>query len=40
MDFMNFARAVQNGLVIHNCDVPGLKEALKQLKEEDREQIK
>lgn len=35
MNLMDFARAVQNGLVIHNCNVPGLGKALKQLKEEN-----
>lgn len=37
MDLMNFAKAVQNGLVIHNCNVPGLNKALRQLKEEKQE---
>jgi hypothetical protein len=32
MDLMNFAQAVQNGLVIYNCNVPGLKKALRELK--------
>lgn len=32
----DFARAVKNGLVIHNCSVPGLNNALKELKEEER----
>lgn len=35
MDLMNFARAVKNGLVIHNCNVPGLNKALKQLEENE-----
>ena len=25
IDIMNFAKAVQNGLVIHNCNVPGVR---------------
>lgn len=33
LDLINLAKAVQNGLVIHNCKVPGLNRALKQLKE-------
>lgn len=34
MDLRSFAKAVQNGLVIHNPNVPGLRRALKQLNEE------
>ncbi len=37
MDLIDFAKAVQNGLVIHNCNVPGLNKVLKQLKEEKHE---
>lgn len=37
IDLINFAKAVQNGLVIHNCNVPGLNAVLKQLKEEKKE---
>ena len=33
----NFARAVKNGLVLHECAVPGLKGILNQLKNEERE---
>ena len=32
----HFARAVKNGLVIHNCKVPGLKKALDELNNEVR----
>lgn len=35
MHLMSFAKAVQNGLVIHNCNVPGLGKALKRLREEE-----
>ncbi len=34
VNLKNFARAVKNGLIIHNCTVPGLKKALKEIKEE------
>lgn len=34
MDLKIFAKAVKNGLVIHNCNVPGLNKALKELNEE------
>ncbi len=37
MDLINFARAVQNGLVIHNCNIQGLNKVLKQLNEEKEE---
>lgn len=36
MDFMNFAKAVQNGLVVHNCSVPGLNSALRRLKDMEK----
>lgn len=35
MDLRNFAKAVKNGLVIHNCKVPGLNKALKELNENE-----
>lgn len=36
MDFMNFVKAVQNGLVVHNCSVPGLNSALRRLKDMEK----
>lgn len=33
----NFARAVKNGLVLHECSVPGLRGALNQLKNKEKE---
>jgi hypothetical protein len=33
IDFINFAKAVKNGLIIHNCNVLGLNKTLKQLNE-------
>lgn len=37
MDLMDFAKAVHNGLVVYNCNVPGLKRALKILQEDKKE---
>lgn len=34
MDIINFAIAVNNGLVLHNCRIPGLGKILKSLKDE------
>lgn len=34
MNLKNFAIAVNNGLILHNCNVPGLNKLLKSLKEE------
>jgi hypothetical protein len=39
MDLKDFAKAVQNGLVVHNCTVPGLNRELKQLKENREERV-
>ena len=36
IELKDFARAVKNGLVVHNCTVPGLRGALKNLKQEER----
>lgn len=37
LEFKYFIQAVQNGLVIHNCKVPGLKNALRQAKMDDEQ---
>lgn len=37
LEFKYFMQAVQNGLVIHNCKVPGLRNALRQAKIDDEQ---
>ena len=32
----NFAKAIKNGLVLHNCKIPGLSQELKKLEEIER----
>ena len=36
IDILNLAKAVKNGLVLHNAKIPGLGETLKKLKEDDQ----
>lgn len=38
MDFMNFARAVDNGLVLYKCNIPGLNKVIKKLNENQGEE--
>ena len=40
INITNFAKAVKNGLVIHNCKVPGLGNALKRIKTDDNSEEK